>query len=108
MAYFRNYQRISVSIETSAIYGNVTLFFKTKFIYSLGYAQFFLCCLRSKIVFNGLEKQKGKHAFKKIEIVHMWHIVSSVAQKRNPVVSSVIEAVSRQCFQICAVKIQYR
>ena len=47
----------------------------------------------------GCAETKGR----KIEIIHVWHSVSSVAPKRKPV-----QAVGRQCFQMIAVKIQYR
>ena len=43
------------------------------------------------------------HVFRKIEIIHVWHIESSVAQKRNLLDFS-YSALSRQCFQMCAVK----
>ena len=39
--------------------------------------------LLSKIVFCGVQKQKGKHIFRKIDIFHVCQIVSSVAQKLN-------------------------
>ena len=62
------------------------LFFETKFIYS-EYAQFFHFMLLSlsKCVSYGVQKLKGKLAFRKIEIIHVWQFVSSVAQKRNHV-----------------------
>ena len=49
------------------------------------YAQFFHFMLisLSKIVPYGVQKLKGKHAFRKIEIIHMWQILSSVAPKQN-------------------------
>ena len=31
----------------------------------------------------GYAETKGKHVFRKIEIIHVWHIESSVAQKQN-------------------------
>ena len=31
----------------------------------------------------GVQELKGKHAFRKNEIIHVWQFVSSVAQKRN-------------------------
>ena len=31
----------------------------------------------------GCAETKGQNVFRKIEIIHAWHIVSSVAQKRN-------------------------
>ena len=104
VAYFGNYRRISVAIETSAKCTQFTLmplktnmlFLKPKIIYS---ALSFYAVLLSKIDFYGLQKLKGKHVFRKIEIIYVWHIVTS---------TSVIQAVSRQCFQMCAVKIQYR
>ena len=37
--------------------------------------------LLSKIVFYAVKKLKGKLVFRKIEIIHVRHIVSSVAQK---------------------------
>ena len=39
--------------------------------------------LLSKIVFYGVQKLKGKRVFRKIEIIHVLHILSSVAQKQN-------------------------
>ena len=44
----------------------------------------------------GLQKLKGKYVFRNCEIFHVWHIASSVAQKRNPV--------DVNNFQMCAVK----
>ena len=41
--------------------------------------------LLSEIVFYGLQKLKGKRVFRKIEIIHVRHIVSTVAQKQNSV-----------------------
>ena len=37
----------------------------------------------SKNVFCGVLKQKGKLTFRRINIIHVWQIVSSVAQKLN-------------------------
>ena len=53
----------------------------------MGYTKIFhfMLFLLSKSVFYGVQKLKGKHVFRKIEIIHAWHIVSSVAQKRNSV-----------------------
>ena len=90
MAYFVNYQRISISIETSAKCRKFTvmqlkadaLLFKTKFIYSI---LSFYAVLLSNIVFYCVQKLMGKHVFRKIDIIHMWHILSSGAHKRNPV-----------------------
>ena len=39
----------------------------------------------SKIGFYGVKKIKGKLVFRKIENIHVWHFVSYVAHKRNPV-----------------------
>ena len=36
-----------------------------------------------KIVFYGVLKLKGKRVLRKIEIIHVRHIVSSVAQKQK-------------------------
>ena len=49
------------------------------------YAQFFhfMLFLLSKSVFYGVQKLKSKRVFRKIEIIHVRHIVSSVAQKQN-------------------------
>ena len=41
--------------------------------------------LLSKIVLYGVQKVKGKRVFRKIENIHVRHIVSSVAQKQNSV-----------------------
>ena len=51
------------------------------------YAQFFhfMMLSLSKVVSYGVQKLKGKLAFRKVEIIHVWQFVSSVAQKRNPV-----------------------
>ena len=40
----------------------------------------FMLFLLTKIVFYGAQKLKGKRVFRKIEIIHVQHIVSSVAQ----------------------------
>ena len=58
----------------------------------------------SKIVLYGVQKLKGKHVFKKTNIIHVWHIVSSVAQKRNPADFSDSSFISNEGSQ----KIQYR
>ena len=62
-----------------------TLFSKPKIIYSLDMLSFFhfMLFLLSKIVFSGVQKLKGKRVFKKIESIHVRHIVSFLAQKRN-------------------------
>ena len=92
--YFGNYLvRISISIGTSAkcisytvmLLKADTLFFKTKVIYSLDMLSSFILCCFCEIVFYGVQKLKGKRVFWKIEIIRMWHIVSSVAQKQNSV-----------------------
>ena len=51
------------------------------------YAQFFpfILYLLSEIVFYGVQKLNGNRVFRKIEIIHVRHIVSSVAQKQNSV-----------------------
>ena len=61
-----------------------TLFFKTSHLF-IRYAQLlhFVLFLLSKVVFYGVQKLKGKRVFRKIEIIHLQHIVSSVAQKGN-------------------------
>ena len=79
------------------------LFFETINLFT-GYAQFFHLMLLSlsKIVFYGVQKQQGKHAFRKIEIIYVWQFVSSVAQKRNPVDvfnSSRIQTMLPKCMQ---------
>ena len=62
-------------------FGTDTLLFKTKFIY----APFlhFMLILLSKIVFVGLQKQKGNFVFRKIDILHVWHTEPSVARNLN-------------------------
>ena len=60
--------------------------------------------LLSEITVYGGQKLKGKHVFRKIEIIQGWHIVSSVAQNEI-LCTSAIQAVGRQCFQMGAVKI---
>ena len=37
----------------------------------------------SKVEFCGVQKQKGKLVFSKCGVFHVWHIVSSVAQRQN-------------------------
>ena len=115
MAYFGNYQRIYVSIETSAKCRQFTVmrlradtfFFKIKFIYSRGIVtQFcqFMMFLLSIIGFYGVEKLKGKYVFRKFGTIYVWYIVSTVAQ--NEILwTSAIQAVSRQCFRMLAVKL---
>ena len=59
------------------------------------YAQFFHCmlCLTSKIVLYSVQKLKGNRVCRKIEIIYVRHIVSSVAQKQIQWTSA-IQAVS--------------
>ena len=47
--------------------------------------QHFIPVFLSKIDFCGVQKQKGKLVFSKSGIFHIWHIVSSVAQRQNVV-----------------------
>ena len=78
-------------IETSVKYRKYTVLrlradtlFQSQIHLFTRYAQFFhIMSLLSKIVFDSVQNLKGKHVFRKIEIIHVWHIVSSVAQKRN-------------------------
>ena len=64
-----------------------TLFFQNKSHLFIRFAEFFHCLpfLLSKIVFYGVQKLKGKCVLRKIEIIHVRHIVFSVARKRNSV-----------------------
>ena len=39
--------------------------------------------LLPKIVSCGVLKQEGEFTFRKVKIIHMWHIVSSIARKLN-------------------------
>ena len=59
--------------------------------------------LLTKIVFYGVQKLKGKRLFRKIEIIHVQHIVSSVAQNEIQLTSA-IQAESWQCFPKCSIK----
>ena len=63
-----------------------TLFHNQSHLF-IRYAQFFhfMLLLFSKIVFYGVQKLKGKRVSRKSDIIHVRHIVSSVAQKRNSV-----------------------
>ena len=45
--------------------------------------QLFIPVLLSKIEFCGMQKQKGKLVFNNNGVFHIWHIVSSVAQRQN-------------------------
>ena len=47
--------------------------------------QHFIPVLLSKIKFCGVQKQKGKLVFSKSGFFHIWHIVSSVAQRQSVV-----------------------
>ena len=73
------------------VYGYVTQSWYTLFQNQshlfIRYAQFFhfMMFLLSKIVFYGVQKLKGQGVFRKIEVIHVQHIVSSVAQKQNSV-----------------------
>ena len=70
------------------------------------YAQFFhfMLFLLSKIVFYCVQKLKGKRVFRKIEIIHMRHIVSFVAKKKEIQWTSVIQAVGWECFPKSPIK----
>ena len=68
------------------VYGYVTqslyTLFQNQSHLFIRYAQVFhfMLFLLSKIVFYGVQKLKGKRVFRKIEIIHVRHIVSSLAQ----------------------------
>ena len=47
--------------------------------------QHFIPVLFSKIEFCGVQKQKGNLVFSKRGVLHIWHIVSSEAQRQNVV-----------------------
>ena len=47
--------------------------------------QHFIPVLLSKLEFCGVQKQKGKLVFSKSGFFRIWHIVSSVAQRRYSV-----------------------
>ena len=95
MAYFGNHQRIPANFgfhRNPAVQNadNLLLcdselihsFSKPKsFIHGVCSFLSFYAVLLSKTVFYGAQKLKGKHVFMKIEIIHLLHIVSSVAQK---------------------------
>ena len=94
MAYLGNYQTIYVSIETSAKYRCIRLcdaelihsFSKqNSFIHGVCSVLSYYAVFLSKLVFDSVKNLKGKHVFGKLEIIHVWHSVSSVAQKRNSV-----------------------
>ena len=92
--YFGIYLRIFVSIGTSAKFRSYTvmllkadiLFFKTKVnIHLICSVLSFYAVFAFQNSLYGVQKPKGKHVFRKIEIIHVRHIVSSIAQKRNSV-----------------------
>ena len=68
-------------------YSKLIHFFSKPKSFIIRYAQFFhfMLFVLSEIVFYGVQKLKDKRVFMKIEIIHVWHIVSSVAQKQNSV-----------------------
>ena len=51
-----------------------------------------------------MQKQKGKLVFSKSGVFHIWHIVSSVAQKQN-VVNSINWSVARPKYEPYVIKI---
>ena len=69
------------------VYGYVTqsryTLFQNQNHFFIRYAQFFhfMLFLLSKIVFHGVQKLKSKHVFRKMGIIHVRHIVYSVAHK---------------------------
>ena len=93
--YFGNYLRILFSIGTSAKCRSYTVmlleadtfFFKTNAIFSLNMlSSFILCCFCfPKLSSMVCRNYKGKRAFRKIDIIYVRHIVSSIVQKRNSV-----------------------
>ena len=105
-----------VSIGTSAnadrrllCYSKLIHSFSNQSHIFIRYAQFFylMLFLLSKIVFYGVQKLKGKCVFGKVEIIHVRHIVSSVAQKRNSV-DFRIQSVNWKFFQSVLSNIQNR
>ena len=81
--------------------GLIHIFFKTK---RGMLSSFISCCSMDSL---GVQKLRGKHVFRNIEIIQVLHIESS--EPKNEILwTSVIQALSRQFFQMCAAKIQYR
>ena len=68
-------------------YSKLIHFFQNQSHLFIRYVQFFhfMLFLLSKIGFYGVQKLKGKRVFRKIEIIHVRLIVSSIAQKQNSV-----------------------
>ena len=72
--------------KTQIIYGNVTqgwyTLFQNLIHLFMGCSQFFhlMLFLFSIIVYYGVQKLKDKHFFRKILIIHVWHMASSVAK----------------------------
>ena len=60
------------------LYGNVVLNLFTCII--LCYAVFFLL---STIVFSGIRNQNGKLISRQMDIIHVWHVLCSVAQNNS-------------------------
>ena len=58
---------------------------RSRFFIQNDQIQHFIPVLLSKIEFCGVQKQKGKLVFRKSEVFHIWHIVSSVVQRQNVV-----------------------
>ena len=56
----------------------------------------------------GCAELRGKHVFRKNEIIHVWHIESSVAQTRNLVDFSYSKPQVDNAFKCVLSKIQYR
>ena len=67
----------------------------------------FASCLFAKIAFSAVQITKGKLKFSKIENMQLWHFVSSVTKKRNPLNLNNFSCtvVSSQTFQRHALKI---
>ena len=58
----------------------------------------------SKLVSYGMQNLKGKLAFRKIEIIHVWQFVSSVAQKRTPVDVINLSRIQTMLLNVCSQK----
>ena len=82
--FHRNHCKIQI------MYGNAhdscCIIFQNRFHLAVVHASIFYSasCLFAKIAFCAVQITKGKLKFRKIENMQLWHFVSSVTKKRNP------------------------
>ena len=78
--------------------------FQNRFQLFIGHAPFFhfVLCAFAKIAFCAVQNTKSKLTFRKIENMQLWHFVSFVAGKRNPLNSNNLSCIKWNLPNTCS------